>query len=256
MPGSGGDNVDEAGSTVDEAGSTVEESSTPGETVPVDAQGTPQPEAQSPMPTPSPADANDGFIDLGTGPRTLYSFDTDADLAACDENFIVPPCWIIATGDDAGSGGTFTGVGEDAVPGHVPARALKWTATYSGFGSRSRLLATFASNQNWTSRTRLHLSVKAVSGFSSIMSYDLFVQGGVEANYAAIYQFHLPDTLLPEAGSGFVELTIDFTGAQVDRQALLGVAGLGIALTAISEPLGGEAAPAPTVIEIDNIWLE
>jgi hypothetical protein len=95
-----------------------------------------------------------------------------------------------------------------------------------------------------------------VSGLSSILSYDLFVQGGIEAEYVSIYRFKLPDTLIPEAGSAFVDLTIDFTAPDIDRRALLGAAGLGIALTAIAEPLAGEVAPAPTVIEIDNIWLE
>jgi len=223
--------------------------------VPVDAHGTPQPEAEAgDTPTPSPVDASDAPV-IDTGPRTLFAFDTDAEFTQCAEDFIIPPCWLIA-GGDAGSGGTFMPVADEAVPGHVPARALRWRATYDGFGSRSRLLATFASNQNWTLRTRLHFSLKVVSGFSSIMSYDLFVQGGVETQYAAIYQFNLPETLVSEGGPGFVEVVIDLSRPSVDRSALVGVAGLGIALTAIQEPLGGEAAPVPTVIEIDNIWVE
>jgi hypothetical protein len=192
-----------------------------------------------------------------TGPRVLFSFDTNGDFTACDRASITPPCWITTRADDAGGpGGTFASVADDAVTGHTPARALAWTAPYPQYGAPLSILGNLPVNQNWTGRTRLHFPVRVTSGSSSVDSFDVFIQGGVEANYVSIYQAHIGADLLADSGAGsvFVDLTIDFTDPDVPKATLGSVAGVGILLRSITE--GSGSAPPPTVVEIDNIWLE
>jgi hypothetical protein len=218
-------------------------------------------------------------VKVPRGPGVLFSFDLDSDFKRCNPGVLIPPCWHIAVeGDAGGSGGTFEPVIHEAVVGHSPERALAWTATYPGYDARVRLSATLAQNEDWAHLTRLHIEVYVASGLSSVHAYQLFIQGGVETGYGSIYQTGLPDDLLPrtyadggsaddgsvdsgsvdsgsvDSGSDFHDLSIDLTDPSNDLTVLGAVAGMGIVFLAESAESG--AALLPTVVHIDNIWLE
>jgi hypothetical protein len=205
---------------------------------------------------------NDGAPDVDeieTGPQTLFSFDDDSDFHLCAGGIVLPPCWLISVDGMSGvDGGTLAPVADEAIDGHAPARAAAWSAIHQSYGGNVRVLATFSPDRNWSRRTRLHFNIKATSGVSSIDSFNLFIQGGVEVAYQSIYQFNLADQLAPpEAAGAFIDFSIDLTSPDVNLAALNGVSGVGVVLRAVPMPdAGGDAVPPPTVIELDNIWVE
>ncbi|HEY3593368.1 MAG TPA: hypothetical protein VGL13_05825, partial [Polyangiaceae bacterium] len=152
-----------------------------------------------------------------TGRKMLFSFDIDTDFNLCTGGAVLPPCWVTSIDELAGvTGGSFVPIADEAMTGHLPTRAAVWTSTFQNYAGSNRLVATFLSNEDWSRRKHLHFSLKVKSGLASVLSFDLFVQGGIEVNYAPIYQFHSTDDLTAEAGSSFVDLGIDFTAAGVD----------------------------------------
>jgi hypothetical protein len=198
------------------------------------------------------------------GPRdagALFTFDTDSDFNVCEPGFFSPPCWQTSIDIDAGGlGGTIGPVADEAVVGHLPARALAWTGVFPAYDIGIRLYATFAANEDWTARTKLHFQLRVASGLLSLNSYELFIQGGFAASYGSIYQTSLAEDLVPgvsgDEGSTFHDLSIDLTSSSIDRRVLLAAAGLGVVLHSVTELPSGGVVPPPTVIEIDNVWLE
>jgi hypothetical protein len=192
------------------------------------------------------------------GPGVLFSFDSDDDFRTCDPNAIIPPCWQSQIDSDAGGpSGTLMPVADDAIAGHLPPRALEWTAVFPGYDVNVRLGATFARNEDWTARTRLHLSVRVTSGFSSLRVYQLFVQGGVEASYGSIYTLGTPadlDPALPSDadGSTFRDLSIDLTAPDINRTTLTAVAGIGIVLRSVAATAPPDAGDEPLTTEIPD----
>lgn len=188
-------------------------------------------------------DANEASIaPRDSGPtNVVFSFDADGDFTA----------WSTLNDIDGLSpGGLLLPVSDEAVPGHLPARALGWTATFTSYQTSVRAFALFSRAPDWTGRTALHFTVKIVSGLSSLRGFQIYFQAG-GPGFASRYLDEQPIGDIADSAS-FHDISVPLTNTTITASVTF----IGFVLSAVSRPAGAGIIPPPAVVEIDNIWLE
>jgi hypothetical protein len=199
-----------------------------------------------------------GLADSGSlAPTLLFSFDSPGGL---DINWgaYTPP------------GQSSALLGQTFTDGYPCAGALDFALTYSGFAGNSGVFYNYANQngpgpQDWSARTNLHIWVKLVtSNYALLGGIEVILHSGPAFKYTK-YSAYLAasafasqganqgwrETVLslaaqipPDGGgtTGFdpasvdeIEFQVQAPGPQVD---------------------GGPAAPSPTTLLVDSIWLE
>jgi len=190
--------------------------------------------------------ADDGAgIARDSGPGgVVFNFDLDSDFAFWD---------TLNDVDGVSTGGALVLVNDDAVPGHVPARALQWSVTFTNFQTGVRALAQFPQPMNWSGRKALHLTVKITSGAASLQSYQLYIQTG-GPSFASRYLDEQPIGPIADNGTVFHDVSISLTNTTIS--ASLAFFGLVLHPAPRASSSTSLPAPAPAIVEIDNIWLE
>jgi hypothetical protein len=142
-------------------------------------------------------------------------------------------------------------VNDDAIPGHVPARALQWSVTFTSTQAAVRALAAFPQPMNWSGRTALHFTVKITSGAASLQSYQLYIQTG-GPSFASRYLDEQPIGPIADSGMTFHDVSISLANTTISASVTF----FGLVLHPAPRASNSTGISAPILVEIDNIWLE
>jgi hypothetical protein len=193
-----------------------------------------------------------GLADAGSlAPTLLFSFDSPGGID-------------IAWGAYTTAGQSSALFGQTLTDGYPCAGALEFGLTYSSFPVSSGISYTFTNGpgaQNWTGRTNLHVWLKLVtSNYSLVAAVEVILKSH---NFTLARYDYLPAPQFASQGAhqGWIETVISLAPQIPDA------AGTGFDPAAVDylefqvqapgpQVDGGPAAPAPTTLLVDSIWLE